>query len=102
MAAPPALTLGPRLPVTRSEACSRLNNLPLIAMILLITTYSNEVKILLNDLEVKHQGVKFPSVSSEKVNFPRLNKKEGDIKDKGEKGWVVKIPTCDNSKGLNY
>ena len=46
--------------------------------------------------------VKFPSVSSEKVTFPRLNKKEGDIKDKGEKERVVKIPTCDNSKGLNY
>ena len=46
--------------------------------------------------------VKFLSVSSEKVTFPRLNKREGDIKDKGENGWVVKITTCDNSKGLNY
>ena len=36
------------------------------------------------------------------MNFPRLNNKKGDIKDKGEKARVVKIPTCDYSKGLNY
>ena len=34
-----------------------VNNLPLVAMILLTTIYSNKVKILLNDLEVKHQGI---------------------------------------------